>query len=298
MVAVLGLGVGGTAAAADNGQWSVLPAATAVGQRPYFYLAAAPGGTVRDTVTVTNRTDRPRTFRLYAADAYNTARDGGFALRGPDEPRLGAAAWVRLDRERITVPPRGAVDVGFGLAVPDRAEPGDHPGAVVALEDTPAAAADGAPGIGIRQAVGARLYLRVGGPTAAALAVEDVRVAADARGAEVSYTLRNLGNVTLRPRAALTATGALGRTLLRRGPPARPPSCCPAGRSASPPAGRTRRTWSGPASRCAPKPPGSPPKAPPTTPRTPCSYPLWRSPGPSRRRPGRRWEPHRGEWPV
>lgn len=217
LLAVVLFGPAGAAAAADNGQWSVLPAATAAGQRPYFYLAAAPGGTVRDTVTVANRTDRPRTFRLYAADAYNTARDGGFALRGPDEPRLGAAAWVRLDRERITVPPRGAVDVGFGLAVPDRAEPGDHPGAIVALEDTPAAAADGAPGIGIRQAVGARLYLRVGGPTAAALAVEDVRIAADAWGAEVSYTLRNLGNVTLRPRAALTATGALGRTLERRG---------------------------------------------------------------------------------
>lgn len=196
-------------AAADDGQWSVLPAATSVAQRPCFYLAAAPGGTVDDAVTVTNRTDRPRTFRLYAADAYNTARDGGFALRGPDEPRRATAAWARLARERVTVPAGGSVSVGFSLTVPDRAEPGDHPGAIVALEETAAAPAAG---IGVRQAVAARLYLRVAGPTAPALAVEDLR----ASGTGVSYTLHNIGNVTLRPRATLTASGALGRRLLGR----------------------------------------------------------------------------------
>lgn len=230
------------AAAADNGQWSVLPVATAAGQRPYFYLAASPGGTVRDTVAVANRTDRPRTFRLYAADAHNTARDGGFALRGPDEPRGPPAAWVRLERDRVTVPARGTVEVGFELTVPDRAEPGDHPGALVALEDAPAAAAGAAPGIGIRQAVGARLYLRVAGPTAPALAVEDVTAvaAAGGTGAEVSYTLHNLGNVTLRPRAALTATGALGRPLLHRALTGLPPELLPGQRV------RLGTRWDGP----------------------------------------------------
>lgn len=213
------------AAAADNGRWSVLPAATTVGQRPYFYLSAPPGGEVRDTVTVANRTDRPRTFLLYAADAHNTARDGGFALRGPDEPRLGAAAWTRLSRERITVPAGGTADVPFTVAVPERAEPGDHPGAVVAVEDGPATPTGR--GIGVRQAVAARLYLRVAGPTAPALAVEDVRVAGNATGAVVTYTLHNLGNVTLRPRATLTASGFLGRNLLRRELTGLPPELLP-----------------------------------------------------------------------
>lgn len=209
------LGGAGPAAAADNGQWSVLPAANKLGQRPYFYLAAAPGQSVTDSVTVANRTDRPRSFRLYAADAYNTARDGGFALRGPDEPRTATAAWSKLERDRVTVPAKSALNVGFTLAVPDRAEPGDHPGAIVALEDRPAGTA--VQGLGLQQAVAARVYLRVTGPTAPALAVEDLRtVRRGAAGAEVSYTLRNLGNVTLRPRAVLTVTGALGRPLLSR----------------------------------------------------------------------------------
>lgn len=205
-------GLGGTAAA-DDGQWSVLPVATGVGQRPCFYLAAAPGQAVADAVTVTNRTDRPRTFRLYAADAHNTARDGGFAVRGPDEPRRAAAAWAKLDRERVTVPAGGSVAVGFTVTVPDRAEPGDHPGAVVALEERPAAATTGG-GIGVQRAVAARLYLRVTGPTAPALTVRGVTVQRRGSGADISYTLHNIGNVTLRPRVTLTATGVLGRRLL------------------------------------------------------------------------------------
>ncbi len=205
-----------TPAAADGGPFSVLPAATAAGQRPCFYLAAGPGGTVADAVTLTNDADRPRSFRFYAADAHHTARDGGFALRGPDEPRTATAAWTRLERDRVTVPARGSVTVGFTLAVPERAEPGDHPGAVVALEEP--AAASGGPGIGVRQAVAARVYLRVTGPTAPALAVRGVTVGRSGSAAEIAYTLHNTGNVTLRPRVSLAVTGAFGRRLLVRGP--------------------------------------------------------------------------------
>ncbi|MET3983722.1 GTP-binding protein Era [Streptomyces sp. PvR034] len=217
---LLALGPAGGAAAADNGQWSVLPAANKIAQRPYFYLAAAPGTTVSDAVTLTNRTPGPLTFRLYAADAYNTARDGGFAPRGPEEPREATGAWTRLARDRVTVPAGGSVSVPFTLTVPERAEPGDHPGAVVALEDRPGGAV-GSTGIDVQRAVAARVHLRVAGPTAPALAVEGLAVTRRGSGAEVSYTLHNLGNVTLRPRTALTAGGAFGRSLLNRAATAR-----------------------------------------------------------------------------
>lgn len=225
-------------AAADGGPFSVLPVATVAGQRPCFYLAAGPGGTVADAVTLTNDADRPRSFRLYAADAHHTARDGGFALRGPDEPRTATAAWTRLERDRVTVPARGSVTVGFTLAVPERAEPGDHPGAVVALEEP--AAASGGPGIGVRQAVAARVYLRVTGPTAPALAVRGVTVRRSGSAAEIAYTLHNTGNVTLRPRVSLAVTGAFGRRLLVRGPGGPPAELLP-GREV-----RLTTRWEGP----------------------------------------------------
>ncbi|MCT9087756.1 DUF916 domain-containing protein [Streptomyces sp. ASQP_92] len=213
--------------AADNGNWSVFPASTGAAQRPYFYLSADPGTTLDDKVTVANKTAAPLSFRLYGADAYNTERDGGFAVRTEKERQTGVGAWAKPGRTTLTVPARSQVTVAFTLTVPPDAEPGDHVGALVALDDrvAPGSGADGKVAVGIQQAVGARIYLRVGGPTVPALAVEDVSLSqhrplvpgvGESR-ADITYTLHNRGNVTLTPKVALSATGLFGRTLLSRG---------------------------------------------------------------------------------
>ncbi|MBG7698385.1 DUF916 domain-containing protein [Streptomyces sp. MC1] len=211
------------ARAADNGSWSVYPVASKIAARPYFTLSAEPGQTLTDTVAVRNRTGRPLTFRLYAADAYNTARDGGFAVRTLKERMRGVGAWARPAKSRITVPAHRTVTVPFTLRVPDGAEPGDHPGAIVALDEH-VDPGGGNLALGVRRAVGARVYLRVGGPALPALSVEHVRIshhqplvpALGAGTATISYTLRNTGNVTLSPTVELTARGLFGRTLLDR----------------------------------------------------------------------------------
>ncbi|MEU8518206.1 DUF916 domain-containing protein [Streptomyces sp. NBC_01216] len=213
-----------SASAADNGEWAVYPVASELGSRPYFYLSADPGTTVTDQVTVANRTDAPRTFLIYGADAYNTERDGGFAVRGREEKQTGAGAWITPDRTRVTVSPHTSVTVPYTLAVPSDAEPGDHPGAVVALDERVEGGGSGAVAVGVRRAVAARVYLRVDGPAVPALGVEDVTLSQDRplvpgtgeSSAVVSYTLHNRGNVTLRPKVALRAEGLLGRTLLDR----------------------------------------------------------------------------------
>ncbi|MFD5764941.1 DUF916 domain-containing protein [Streptomyces sp. NPDC127049] len=220
--ALLLLGVP-AAGAAENGEWAVYPAAARLGERPYYFLTADPGATLRDKVTVANKTAEPLTFRLYGADAYNTERDGGFAIRTLKEPRTGAGAWIRPERTTVTVPPRSAVTVPFTLTVPADADPGDHPGAVVALDEriTPGG---GAVAMGIQRAVAARVYLKVNGPAVPALAVEDVTLEQDRpvvpgtgeSTALVTYTLHNRGNVTLNPKVVLTAEGLFGRTLLDR----------------------------------------------------------------------------------
>ncbi|MEW2395938.1 DUF916 domain-containing protein [Streptomyces sp. NPDC046862] len=213
----------GSSYAADNGSWSVFPVSSEVSQRPYFYVTADPGTTIKDKIVVANKTGRPLTFRLYAADAYNTARDGGFAVRTVKEKQRGVGAWAKPAKGRVTVPARGSVTVPFTLRVPERAEPGDHPGALVALDER-IDTGDGSLGVGVQRAVGARVYLRVSGPTVPALAVEKVRVrhtqplvpGLGDSTAKVSYTLHNTGNVTLNPRVELKAEGLFGRTLLSR----------------------------------------------------------------------------------
>ena len=211
------------ARAADNGSWSVQPVSSAVAARPYFYVSADRGQRIEDKVVVVNKTDEPLTFRLYAADAYNTARDGGFAVRTPGERMRGVGAWAKPAKDRVTVPGRKSVTVPFTIRVPADAEPGDHPGAIVALDER-VEQADGGVALGVRRAVGARVYLQVGGPTLPALAVEDVRFGHDRplvpgfgdSTATISYTLHNTGNVTLDPKVELRARGLFGRTLLAR----------------------------------------------------------------------------------
>ncbi|MFI6283186.1 WxL protein peptidoglycan domain-containing protein [Streptomyces sp. NPDC051018] len=211
------------ARAAENGEWSVYPSAGEAGKRPYFYLTADPGTRLTDRVTISNKTESPLTFRLYAADAYNTERDGGFAVRTRNEKQRGVGAWIRPGRGRVTVPPRGSVTVPYTLTVPESAEPGDHPGALVALDERISPSA-GAVAVGVQRAVGARVYLRVNGPTVPGLAVEDVRLSHDRplvpgtgeSSALISYTLHNRGNVTLNPKVALKAEGLFGRDLLAR----------------------------------------------------------------------------------
>jgi hypothetical protein len=132
-------------------------------------------------------------------------------------------AWAKPAKSRVTVPAHGEVTVPFTLSVPEGAEPGDHPGALVALDER-IDKGDGAVALGVQRAVAARIYLRVGGPTVPAIAVEDVRVSHHQplvpglgdSGATISYTLRNTGNVTLNPKVELRATGLFGRTLLAR----------------------------------------------------------------------------------
>ncbi|WP_405872967.1 WxL protein peptidoglycan domain-containing protein [Streptomyces sp. NBC_00005] len=212
-----------SAHAADNGSWSVYPASSQVAARPYFYLSADPGTTVEDKVVVANKTGQPLTFRLYAADAYNTARDGGFAVKTAKEKQRGVGAWAKPAKSRVTVPAHGKVTVPFTLRVPQGAEPGDHPGALVALDER-IDKGEGSLALGVQRAVGARVYLRVGGPTLPAISVENVHVVhhqplvpgLGGSTATISYTLHNTGNVTLNPKVELRAEGLFGRTLLAR----------------------------------------------------------------------------------
>ncbi|NML49175.1 DUF916 domain-containing protein [Streptomyces sp. R302] len=210
--------------AAENGEWAVYPAAARLGERPYYVLTADPGATLRDQVTVANKTAAPLTFRLYGADAYNTERDGGFAVRTLKEEQTGAGAWIEPERTTVTVPPRSAVTVPFTLTVPADADPGDHPGALVALDERITPAGGGGVAMGVQRAVAARVYLKVSGPAVPALAVEDVTLEQDRPlvpgtrdgTALVTYTLHNRGNVTLNPKVVLSAEGLFGRTLLER----------------------------------------------------------------------------------
>ncbi|MCU0311222.1 MAG: DUF916 domain-containing protein [Acidimicrobiales bacterium] len=214
----------GPAGAADNGQFSVFPTAgEGANQRSFFVYNLDPGGSLKDSVTVTNSTDAPITFFLYASDVQENP-DGAFALGNPDDPTSDVGAWVELPTDKITVPPQTAANIPFSLNVPTDATPGDHAGGIVALNEAVRAGDEGGDpdsnvNVAGRDGVGARIYLRVKGPVEAGLAVSSVslstssstgfRFGAPAAGS-VSYRIVNTGNVRVSPTATARVEGLFG----------------------------------------------------------------------------------------
>lgn len=171
-------------AAAAGPDWSAAPAAgdggtPGAGDRPYIYLEGGPGAVLEDKLSVTNRSEHPRTVRL----------------------RGGDGARIALAERRVTVPPRTRADIPFTVTVPSDAVPGEHPGAVMVSS-------------GGRE-IAVRLRLRISGATLSALSVEDVTVQDHGGGAAIRYALVNRGNTVLTPRLAVRADGLFGQVLSR-----------------------------------------------------------------------------------
>ncbi|MFB8034860.1 hypothetical protein ACFC5Z_18345 [Streptomyces sp. NPDC056004] len=175
--------------------WTAQPAVSGsgTGGRPYVYLEGPPGTVLQDRISVTNSGRSPVTVRLSGADTYD--EKGGGPGGGS---ATGTGRWLRTAATEVTVPARTRADVPFTVTVPTGATPGDRPAAIVVR--------------GGDRTVGVPVRLRVGGPTLAALTVEDVTVS----GRAIHYTLVNRGNAVLAPRLAVRADGVFG-TLLRRG---------------------------------------------------------------------------------
>ncbi|WP_433382724.1 WxL protein peptidoglycan domain-containing protein [Actinoplanes sp. CA-142083] len=215
------------ARAAGNGEWAVTPTpAVKAGPTPrvYFFLDASAGQTVKESVRVANLGTKAKSFLIYGADAYNTARDGGFALRTSDEPQKDIGAWTRSAAARVTVPAGEQADIPFTITVPKNATPGDHVGGVVAMETEPGASTgtEGAT-VRIQRAVAARIYLRVAGVVVPGLAVRSVELDLDtpllpaAAGGKLKYQIANVGNVHLVPTATVKTTGLFGHAVKATG---------------------------------------------------------------------------------
>jgi WxL interacting protein linking bacterial and host surfaces len=221
------------ASAAGNGEWSVDPAVpdgTSQNARRYFYLEGAAGTTVPDVVTLHNTSPAPLTLKLFGADAYNTPRDGGFALRTATDKQKDIGTWIKIapENEMITLQPGEKRQVPFNIAIPPTATPGDHPGAVVALNTAiEGTQQQGQVKVSIQRQIGARVYLRVQGEALSAMDVQKVEVKRDAGFGEyfgspdatITYRIVNRGNTILRPNLELRAEGLFGRELLKKSEP-------------------------------------------------------------------------------
>lgn len=201
-----------SAETAGQTTWSLEPSAEgAPDARVSLRHVAEPGEEIADEIALTNFSDGPATFRLYAGDGRVTD-DGGFDI---DESGDGPGTWVRLadsdEPVEIAVEAQDTVAVLVRVEVPEDALPGDQPFGIVAelVADDATVALDAR--------VGVRGHLRVAGEITPAVTptIVDIDYHSGwnpfAPGtAEVTYRLENSGNVRLGARSGITHDGPFG----------------------------------------------------------------------------------------
>jgi hypothetical protein len=197
--------------------WALAPTGRDPSQpssRIYLSYDLAPSSQLSDSVTLWNYSNVQLTFQIYATDAFNTPK-GAFDLLTGDKTPSDAGAWVKLPQPNITAAARSKIDIPFTLTVPPNARPGDHAGAILAANQVQGAGPDGKV-VALDRRTGSRLYIRVGGPLHPALVIDNVRTVYHSSvnplggSLDVTYTVRNAGNVRLSAHREVEGSGPFG----------------------------------------------------------------------------------------
>lgn len=168
------LGPVSAAVAADDEpvRWSVAPAdAQGPDGRRAVEHEIAPGERVDEYFSVRNLGDQEVTFRITAADGFFT-QTGRFDILAEAGASTAAGTWISAP-ESVTVPAGQSVVVPFSIAVPERAEPGDHAAGVTA-SIVSTRGAEGGTSVGVESRVGFRVLTRVTGEITPAASLSTV----------------------------------------------------------------------------------------------------------------------------
>lgn len=198
--------------------WALSPAGSAdpgeSGNRPVFSYEAAPGAKIDDALTLFNYSNVPLAFELYATDAFNN-ESGAFDLLPGDEEPEEVGTWVALPTPSVIVPAKSQATMPFTVTVPADATPGDHAGAILASSVARGTGPDGKL-VDLDRRTGSRMYIRVAGDLHPELAIENVETSYKpslnplSGTAEVTYRIRNRGNVRLSGSHDASIAGPLG----------------------------------------------------------------------------------------
>lgn len=202
--------------------WGVQPS-TAKGptrRTLYSWPKIKPGSVLHDYVAVSNFSTHPVTFHVYATDGFVNS-SGDLSLLPAAQKPTDIGSWVRLLHNSVTVPAHARVNEPFTLTVPANATPGDHTGGMIASIRLPGRQ------VTVDRRIGVPMYLRITGPLVPTVRIEGTSVSYHGTlnpfsggGADVSYTVHNIGNVRLLGGQTVSITGPFGITLATAHPAA------------------------------------------------------------------------------
>jgi Bacterial protein of unknown function (DUF916) len=208
------LGTGSAVAADDDVAWSVRTASNHYGSdRQNYAYTLNPGGTIHDSLVVSNHGKQPIDLAVYAADGFTTD-SGQLDLLLEDGDSIGVGAWTHAGKKTVTIAPDKSVTVPFTVTVPKNATPGDYLGGII----TSLTQQGTGGGINVDRRLALKVRMRVGGALDPSLAVEGLHVdysgTANPFGtgdATVEYTVHNTGNAILTAGQAVSVSGPFGQ---------------------------------------------------------------------------------------
>lgn len=231
---------GSSTTPSSAGSSSAVPAPSASSKKATFGLQPAshgkpdsrgqlsyqstPGGSFSDSVALLNFSPFPLDLQVYLANLSNGS-DGSLVVAAQGARTADAATWANLDNvpqsvhvEAATATAPAQVLFPLTLRVPVTASPGDHVAAMVASLETVGKNPKGE-NVKLLQRVALRIFVRVNGQIRQHYVVEKPALSYHGTtnpfapgSADLSYTIRNDGNVSLGVSQKVTVSGWFGGT--------------------------------------------------------------------------------------
>ncbi|TXH00267.1 MAG: hypothetical protein E6P95_03855 [Candidatus Moraniibacteriota bacterium] len=169
-------------------------------------------------VKITNTTDGVGTFRINTFDFGSLDESGGVVFLGASqnlEDKYGLAAWLRLDKEMVTLRPGNSEIVAVHIENQASLAPGGHYGALVFESDSQDVPESN--GIAIHQKLAALIFVKKIGGAHPALELQGVEYTKSPffLNKTMAFRFHNPGNVHVVPRGTMSVTDPFGRMVYR-----------------------------------------------------------------------------------
>ena len=152
------------------------------------------GEQTRDAILVANHTTEEKTILLSSVDGVVT-NTGAYTCKQESEPVVGMGGWLKLDKDKVTLPAGGEEEIGFTVTVPANADVGEHNGCIAMQADQAPTEATGGVRVHMRQAI--RTVLTIPGELKRDLTISQFEVKTDkTKFPEYLMSVKNTGNVS------------------------------------------------------------------------------------------------------
>lgn len=197
--------------------------AAAITVSPAFQDILLPGAVSGKDVSVTfsNQSSSPQTYRLSTVDFGSLDESGGVAFLGvPNselEHRYGLVSWITLEKDQIFLPPAGSAKVTVHIDNRASLAPGGHYAAVLATSTGEPDAVQDKTKVNLRQIIASLLLVRKEG--GAEIGLNAAGITPGSHGLYslpkiVTMRFQNPGNVHVVPRGTIQVKDPSGRVVL------------------------------------------------------------------------------------